>query len=103
MRRRVCVDSQALGFESGADHRLGRTLAVGAGDMDHRGQSAMRVPDRRQATVHAVQVQVDDFWMQALHSFEYCVRRRESHQGGLVAKVRHFSHAAIRTPLPVPI
>ena len=45
MRRCVGVDRQAFSFEPGADHGLGRTLAVGAGDVDHGRQLDVRVSD----------------------------------------------------------
>ena len=48
MRRGVDMDAEARGLHDGAEIGDGRALAVGAGDMDHRRQLALRIAELRQ-------------------------------------------------------
>src|SRR5690606_20734154 len=57
-------------LQPGADHRLGRALAVGAGDVDHRRQRAFGVAERGKKPPHAVEREVDDLRMQRHHPGE---------------------------------
>jgi hypothetical protein len=58
--RCIGMDGLAFGLHPGADHRQGRTLAVGPGDMHHRRQTALWLAHRRQQPPDPVQGQVDD-------------------------------------------
>ena len=70
MRRGIGVDGFAPALKPGADHRLGGAFAIGARDMDHRGQFVLRVVQRRQETPDPIQRQVDDLGMQRHHTGE---------------------------------
>ncbi len=60
------VDMHALAgrFEDGADEGDGRALAVGPGHMDHRRQMPLRMAERRQQALDAIERQIDAFGMQ---------------------------------------
>jgi hypothetical protein len=62
--RGVNVNAQSRRFENGAQERDGRALAVGAGDMDHRREPAMRVVERVQNTPDAIESEIDPPRMQ---------------------------------------
>ena len=51
-------------FEDRAHERDGRTLAVGAGDMDDRRQVPLGMAERAEDAPHAVKRQVDTLGMQ---------------------------------------
>jgi hypothetical protein len=49
------MNAQPCGFEAGAQERDSRTLAVGAGDMDRRGQRVLGMAERCEQPVEAVE------------------------------------------------
>ena len=51
-------------FENRAHERDGRALAVGAGDMDHRRQTAFGMTERREQALDAAERQIDPLRMQ---------------------------------------
>ena len=63
-RRGQRVDAKAGSFQDRAQIRDGRTLAIGAGDMDHRRQFAFGMAEPLQQPVHAVEAEVDPARMQ---------------------------------------
>ena len=79
MRAGIGVHHLAHRLQPGPDHRLGRSLAVGSGQMDHRRQVAFRMVQRRQQPPHPVQRQVDDLGMQRHHPLQDDIRRRRRH------------------------
>ena len=58
------MHAQAGGLEDRAQVRDGRTLAVGARDMDHRRQRGFRMIEPRQQAVHAIEAEIDALRMQ---------------------------------------
>jgi hypothetical protein len=64
MRRGVGMNAVAAGFETGAQRRDGRALAVGAGDVNRRRQLVLRIAERGQQAFDAGQRQVDLFRVQ---------------------------------------
>ena len=64
MRRGVDMHAQARRLEDRAHERDGRALAVGAGDMDHRRQLALRMPERSQQPPHPIEREIDQLGMQ---------------------------------------
>ena len=53
------VDTQAGGFQDRAQVSDRRTLAIGAGDMDHRRELAFGMVEPRQQPVHPFQIKID--------------------------------------------
>ena len=94
MRRGIGVNALASLFHACADHRLGGPLAIGPGDVDHRGQIAFGVSKRRQKAVHAVKRQVDDLGVQGHHAIKNGVGTR-----GHFFAVSTASTGAGRSPL----
>ena len=64
MRRGIDMHAQARRLKDRAHEGDGRTLAVGAGDMDDRRQLAFRMTDRGQEPPHAIEREVDQLGMQ---------------------------------------
>jgi len=58
------VHAQAGRLGDGAQDGDRRSLAVGAGDMNHRRQPALGIAERRAQAVHPPQRQVDQLGMQ---------------------------------------
>jgi glutamine phosphoribosylpyrophosphate amidotransferase len=67
------MNARPPGLQSSADHRLSGPFAIGARDMDHRGQTAFGMAKRRQQTVHTVKRQINDLGMQAHHPIKHGV------------------------------
>jgi hypothetical protein len=63
IRRGIDVHALPRGFEDGAHERHGRTLAVGAGDMDHRRQMPLGMAERRQQPFDAAEGKIDSLRM----------------------------------------
>ncbi len=70
MRRGVDMRPQPRAFEARADHRDGRSLAVGARDMDHWRDAPLWVAERVEDAPHPVQRQVDDLRVERHHPVE---------------------------------
>ena len=64
VRRGVGVDLGARRFQHRAHERDGRAFAVGAGDVDHRRQPALRMAELREDALHAVEGEVDPLGVQ---------------------------------------
>ncbi len=75
MRRGVDMGAVAGGFGAGAHRRDGRTLAVGAGDMDDRRQMVLRIAERRQQPLDPAERQVDLLRMQLHQPRQHPVAR----------------------------
>src|SRR5207248_5063764 len=71
MRRGVGVDAIAGGFETGAQCREGRSLAVGARDMNRGRQPVLRVAERGEQALDAAQGQVDLFRVQRHQALQH--------------------------------
>ena len=73
-------------LEDGAHEGDGRTLAVGAGDMNHRRQLPLGMAERRQQPLDAIERQVDPLRMQRQQPRMNCADRdgagtRRGHAG----------------------
>jgi len=66
----IGVGFLTCGLDPGADHGLGRTLAIGACDMDDGGQIAFGIAQGTQKVVHPVKREVDDPGVQRHHPFK---------------------------------
>ena len=76
--RRIDVHALARRFEDGAHEGDGRALAVGAGDMDHRRQMALRMIERGEDARHAIEPKVDALGMQREKPRQHGVDRRRA-------------------------
>ena len=64
MRRGIDMNALTAGLEDRAHESDGGALAVGAGDMDHRRQSAFGMAERGEQAPHPVEREIDAFGMQ---------------------------------------
>ncbi len=71
--RGVDVDAGAGRLEAGADHRDGRSLAVGAGDVDHRRQAPFGMAEDGEQALDAAEGEVDDLGVEAGQAVEDAV------------------------------
>ena len=62
--RGIDVDAQVGGFQNRAQIRDGRTLAIGAGDVNHRRQLAFGMIDQLQQPLHPLEIEIDTPRMQ---------------------------------------
>src|SRR6516165_5137618 len=89
IRRRIDVNAMARGFQDRAQIGDCGTLAVGPGDVNHRGQLSLWMAETFQEPLHALQVEIDALWMQGgkpRHQIAEWARpsRRRVHAGGAV-------------------
>ena len=75
MGRGIAMDPQARRLGDGPDEGDGRTLAVGAGNMDDGRQPVLRITQRRTQDAHPVQRQVDPLRMPRAQSLGDRVHR----------------------------
>ena len=68
MRRGVDMNAKTGRFEDRAHERDGRSLAVGAGDMDHRRHLAFGMIEARENAMHAIEREIDELGMQPRHT-----------------------------------
>ena len=97
--RGIGVDPGARRLQPRAQHGLGRAFAIGAGDVDHRGQMLFGVAQGGQQAVHAVQRQVDDLGVQGHHPFQNGVRAVGGHFSGAVWGASGNATGEGRSPL----
>ena len=71
MRLGVGMDAIAAGFETGAQRRDRRPLAVGARDMNRGRQPGLRVTERGEQALDAAQGQVDLFRVQRHQALQH--------------------------------
>ena len=64
MRRGVNVHALAGGFQHRAQERDGGSLAIGTGDVDDRRQLPLWMSERIENAQHAIEREIDEFWMQ---------------------------------------
>ena len=76
MRRGIDVNADAGGLQDGPHEGDGRALAVGAGDMDDRRQALLRIAERGEQALDALQRQVDPLGMQLEQARQQRVTRR---------------------------
>ena len=69
------MDAQPRGLGDGADEGDGRTLAVGAGDMDDGRQAMLGIAERRAQDAHPLQRQVDTLRVPRAQAFGDRVHR----------------------------
>src|SRR5581483_4176566 len=81
MRRGVDVHAVAGGLETGAERRHRRTLAVGAGHVDHGRQAALGISEGRQQPLDAVEGEVDELRMELREPLQNAVAAQEAASG----------------------
>ena len=84
MGRVVDVDLLAGGFEEGAQVRDGRALAVGAGDMNDRGDAILWAAHALEQPDLAIEMQVDELGVERQEALEN--RVGAGHGGALLAR-----------------
>ena len=70
VRRGIDVHPPARGFGDGAQEGQHRALAVGAGDMDHRRQTALGMIQLREQPLDAAERQIDDARMEPIEPLD---------------------------------
>ena len=88
------VNAQSRRLQNRAQIGDGRTLAVGAGDMDHRRQPAFGMAEPLQQPVHPLQIEIDALGMQRRQPRDQVAERRH----GLAAGA--FTLAVLPAPRP---
>ncbi len=76
IRRRIDVHALAGRFQDRAHEGDGRALAVGAGDMDHRRQTPLRMIERGEDALDTIERKVDPLGMQRKEPGQHGVDRR---------------------------
>ena len=79
IRRSVDVNSFAGGFERRAHERDGGTFAVGAGYMNGRRQSPLRIVERAEEPLDAIEGKIDPFWIKRQKARQYGIHRHCIH------------------------
>ncbi|MPL60817.1 hypothetical protein SDC9_06379 [bioreactor metagenome] len=95
MGRGIGVHALARRLEPGADHRLGRALAVGAGDVDHRGKHVLGVAEGGKQALDPVEGEVDHLRVQ-------CHQLCQDRVGGKGRLSRHRGPRNGRRPGALP-
>src|SRR6201999_1699830 len=79
--RSIGVDAKAGGFQDCAQIRDRRSLAVGAGDMDHRRDLFLGVTEPLQYPMHAIEAEIDALRMQGTKPRDHIAERIQRRGG----------------------
>ena len=74
MGRGIDMHAAADGFEHCSHEGDGRALAVGACDMDDRGEPILRVAEIGEQPPDAVEREIDRLWIEGVETIEYVLR-----------------------------